>query len=52
MVTARTETGAITRFPVRVRLETPREHAYLRHGGVLPYALRTLLRSKTAGGGS
>jgi aconitate hydratase len=29
-------------FPARVRLETPRERDYLRHGGILLYALRKL----------
>jgi aconitate hydratase len=32
-------------FVVRVRVETPREQEYLRHGGILPYALRKLLRA-------
>jgi aconitase A len=26
-----------------VRLDTPREREYLRHGGILPYVLRRLL---------
>ncbi len=32
-------------FRVRVRLDTPREREYLRHGGILPYVLRRLLAS-------
>jgi aconitate hydratase len=32
-------------FRVRVRLDTPREREYLRHGGILPYVLRRLLSS-------
>ncbi|MBA3377224.1 MAG: hypothetical protein H0U00_15665, partial [Actinobacteria bacterium] len=32
-------------FRARVRLETPRERVYLRHGGILPYVLRRLLSS-------
>jgi aconitate hydratase len=32
------------RFRARVRLDTPREREYLRHGGILPYVLRRLLR--------
>jgi aconitate hydratase len=32
-----------TEFPARVRLDTPREREYLRHGGILPYVLRRLL---------
>jgi aconitate hydratase len=31
-------------FRARLRADTPRERDYLRHGGVLPYALRGLLR--------
>jgi aconitate hydratase len=31
-------------FHARLRADTPRERDYLRHGGVLPYALRALLR--------
>jgi aconitate hydratase len=30
-------------FPARVRLDTPREREYLRHGGILQYVLRRLL---------
>jgi aconitate hydratase A / 2-methylisocitrate dehydratase len=29
-------------FTARVRLDTPREREYLRHGGILPYVLRRL----------
>jgi aconitate hydratase len=32
-----------TEFRVRVRLDTPREREYLRHGGILPFVLRRLL---------
>jgi aconitate hydratase len=32
-------------FRARLRLDTPREHEYLRHGGILPYVLRRLLES-------
>jgi aconitate hydratase len=31
-------------FKARLRLDTPREREYLRHGGILPYVLRRLLR--------
>jgi aconitate hydratase len=31
------------KFRARVRLDTPREREYLRHGGILPYVLRRLL---------
>jgi aconitate hydratase len=30
-------------FRARVRLDTPREREYMRHGGILPYVLRRLL---------
>jgi aconitate hydratase len=30
-------------FRARVRLDTPREREYVRHGGILPYVLRKLL---------
>jgi aconitate hydratase len=32
-----------TEFTARVRLDTPRERDYLRHGGILPFVLRRLL---------
>jgi aconitate hydratase len=32
-------------FRARVRLDTPREREYLRHGGILPYVIRRLLAS-------
>jgi aconitate hydratase len=32
-------------FRARVRLDTPQEREYLRHGGILPYVLRRLLAS-------
>jgi aconitate hydratase len=51
MVTAVADTGQAIRFAVRVRLETPRERDYLRHGGILPYALRALLTRKADRGG-
>jgi aconitate hydratase len=34
-----------TEFRATLRLDTPREREYLRHGGILPYVLRTLLAS-------
>ena len=30
-------------FTARVRLDTPREREYFRHGGILQYVLRRLL---------
>jgi aconitate hydratase len=35
--------GAAIEFKARVRIDTPREADYFRHGGILPYVLRTLL---------
>jgi aconitase A len=32
-------------FQVRVRLDTPREREYVRHGGILAFVLRRLLAS-------
>jgi aconitate hydratase len=46
-VAAVPDTGPAILFPVRVRLDTPREREHLRHGGILPYALRALLASGT-----
>jgi aconitate hydratase len=31
-------------FEVRVRIDTPKEQHYYRHGGILQYVLRELLR--------
>ena len=39
-VTVRTDE---TEFQAILRLDTPREREYLRHGGILPYVLRRLL---------
>jgi aconitate hydratase len=44
-ITAVPDAGDAIRFVVQVRIETPREREYLRHGGILPYALRKLLRA-------
>jgi hypothetical protein len=41
-VTARPESGAPIRFDVRVRIDTPKERDYFRHGGILHYVLRQL----------
>jgi aconitate hydratase len=42
-VTATPDGGQPTTFAARVRLDTPRERDYLRHGGILRYVLRRLL---------
>jgi aconitate hydratase A / 2-methylisocitrate dehydratase len=41
-VRARGEDGGETAFRVRVRLDTPQEIEYFRHGGILHYVLRQL----------
>jgi len=42
--------GASREFRVIIRLDTPREVAYYRHGGILPYVLRNLLASGSKAG--
>ena len=44
-VTAAPDEGEPVSFRARVRLDTPREREYLRHGGILPYMLRRLLET-------
>jgi aconitate hydratase len=41
-VTAHGADGATTTFDARVRIDTPGEAAYYRHGGILRYVLRSL----------
>jgi aconitate hydratase len=41
-VTAARDDGSATTFLARVRLDTPREREYVRHGGILQYVLRKL----------
>jgi len=41
-VTARRESGETIQFEVRVRIDTPKERDYYRHGGILQYVLRQL----------
>ena len=43
-VTAHRDDGEETSFEARVRIDTPGEAAYYRHGGILRYVLRELLR--------
>ena len=42
-VGARREGAEPVRFDARVRIDTPREAEYFRHGGILQYVLRGLL---------
>jgi aconitate hydratase len=41
-VRAVAEDGAVTEFSARLRIDTPMEAEYYRHGGILPYVLRQL----------
>jgi aconitate hydratase len=45
-VTARDQNGKERRFLAQVRLDTPMEVQYYRHGGILQYVLRQLLADK------
>ncbi|HZF08380.1 MAG TPA: aconitate hydratase AcnA [Thermoanaerobaculia bacterium] len=45
-VRATGEDGKVKEFPARVRLDTPQEVLYYKHGGILHYVLRQLLRGK------
>jgi aconitate hydratase len=42
-VRAERDGGEAVEFEARVRIDTPREAEYFRHGGILQYVLRTLL---------
>jgi aconitate hydratase len=42
-VNATRESGEVVSFKARVRLDTPQEVDYYRHGGILPYVLRQLV---------
>jgi aconitate hydratase len=44
-VTAERPSGETVRFRARVRLDTPKEIEYVRHGGILQYVLRQLLEA-------
>ncbi|MBS1962153.1 MAG: aconitate hydratase AcnA [Bdellovibrionales bacterium] len=41
VVQATDETGAVKRFDVKVRIDTPNEVEYFKHGGILQYVLRS-----------
>jgi aconitate hydratase len=44
-VTATADDGKVTRFNALVRIDTPQELQYYKHGGILEYVLRQLARS-------
>ncbi|MDP3980052.1 MAG: aconitate hydratase AcnA [Chlamydiota bacterium] len=46
-VSLRRADGATAKFQVRLRIDTPLELEYYRHGGILQYVLRDLLKSGT-----
>jgi aconitate hydratase len=41
--------GAVDKVPVTLRLDTPAEIEYVRHGGIMPYVLAELCSEKTEG---
>jgi aconitate hydratase len=46
MLTVRAaENGSVKEFEVLARIDTPEDVEYIRHGGVLPYVLREMLRA-------
>jgi aconitate hydratase len=47
-VTAQSDGGKPIEFTVRVRIDTPKEREYFRHGGILHYVLRQLASQKSA----
>ncbi len=42
-VHAKSADGKVKTFKVRIRVDTPEEVSYYRHGGILPYVLRQML---------
>ena len=49
-VVARGEGGKETRFEVLARIDTPEELSYYKHGGILPYVLRSLVGGRGGAG--
>jgi aconitate hydratase len=47
-VAARAADGSVREFEVRVRIDTPKELEYYRHGGILQYVLRSLATASKA----
>lgn len=47
-VQARSRDGRIISFTVTVRVDTPLEATYIRHGGILPYVLRSSILQPTS----
>jgi aconitate hydratase len=42
LVAAQREDGSAVTIPVRIRIDTPQELRFYRHGGILPFVLRQL----------
>jgi aconitate hydratase len=40
---AQAANGSVKTFPVKVRIDTPKEAQYYQHGGILQYVLRSLI---------
>jgi aconitate hydratase len=47
-VVAHGEGGKTTKFEARLRIDTPKELEYYRHGGILHYVLRQLAAARRA----
>ena len=45
-LTIHRQNGETTDLPLTLRIETPVEVEYYRHGGILPYVLRQLLKGQ------
>lgn len=45
-LTIHRQNGETTDLPLTLRIETPVEVEYYRHGGILPYVLRRLLKGQ------
>jgi aconitate hydratase len=43
-VRAKSDAGKVTEFAATIRIDTPQEREYYRHGGILQYVLRQLLK--------
>jgi aconitate hydratase len=46
VVSARLADGTVREFVATIRIDTPQEREYYRHGGILPYVLRQLLQAQ------
>jgi aconitate hydratase len=46
-VTAKGADGSTKTFKVLVRIDTPEELSYYKHGGILPYVLRQLVGGRS-----